>query len=471
MDTPPHVPMRFSPLQKALFDWLTVAVIATLVGNAINIVVHALTNPPWWCGEATAVSGITSYHGKNVGSLTNHQFQVYVIASVFLYSVLLITLVDSQSAPTLAHLITWITGLLLEVVLLVLTLLPWIGRSHRLSRWKIAALSLRLVRITLLSAVLGSYVVLRRVQRHRMADATSHEAHHHPHEGTGLLVNGNHTARDASRGYGANGGAGGSAPSGPPPPDPSDAQPRWSRPTTTPSKSWWEYIRGYSLFFPYLWPSESRRLQVMVIICFILVMLQRVVNAMVPHYVGVVTGILSGETLYLPWIPICIYALFRLLQGSSGILGALRSSLWIPVGQYSYQSLSTAAFEHVHSLSLDFHLGKRTGEVLSALSKGSSINTFLEQVTFQVVPMLVDLVVAIAYFLIAFDVYYALVVAIVTACYMYLTIRLAQWRADMRRQMVNASRDEDAVKCVFFVFFVFPSSFSPLDLSRSSTLW
>jgi ABC-type transport system involved in Fe-S cluster assembly fused permease/ATPase subunit len=88
-----------------------------------------------------------------------------------------------------------------------------------------------------------------------------------------------------------------------------------------------------------------------------------------------------------------------------GVLGALRSALWIPIGQYSYQALSTSSFEHVHSLSLDFHLGKKTGEVLSALSKGNAINNFLEQVSFQVVPMLVDLAVAVAYFLIKFDAY------------------------------------------------------------------
>ena len=60
--------------------------------------------------------------------------------------------------------------------------------------------------------------------------------------------------------------------------------------------------------------------------------------------------------------------------------------------------------------------------------------------------MLVDLGVAIAYFLIFFDAYYALVVAIVTFWYVYLTIRMAQWRAEIRRQMVNADREEDAVK-------------------------
>jgi ABC-type transport system involved in Fe-S cluster assembly fused permease/ATPase subunit len=95
--------------------------------------------------------------------------------------------------------------------------------------------------------------------------------------------------------------------------------------------------------------------------------------------------------------------MYRFLQGNMGLLGAARSALWIPIGQYSYQALSTSAFEHVHSLSLDFHLGKKTGEVISALSKGNAINNFLEQVSFQVAPMLVDLAVAIAYFMIKFD--------------------------------------------------------------------
>lgn len=222
----------------------------------------------------------------------------------------------------------------------------------------------------------------------------------------------------------------------------------WVRPTSVPSTSWWEYLSGYSLFFPYLWPSKSRRLQIVVVICFVLIILQRVVNVLVPYQVGVITNILSKNDgdFRVPWYDICLYILYRWLQGNQGLIGSLRSSLWIPVSQYSYMELSTAAFEHVHGLSLDFHLGKKTGEVLSALSKGSSINTFLEQVTFQVVPMLIDLCVAIVFLLIALDAYYALVVTIVTFCYLYVTVRMAQWRAEIRRQMVNASRQEDAVK-------------------------
>jgi ABC-type transport system involved in Fe-S cluster assembly fused permease/ATPase subunit len=175
-------------------------------------------------------------------------------------------------------------------------------------------------------------------------------------------------------------------------------------------------------------------------------------NILVPIQTGFVTNLLAekdyadGVKPQMPWLQICLLILYKLVQGQSGILGAARSVLWIPVAQYSYAALSTASFEHVHGLSLEFHLGKRTGEVLSALSKGAAINVFLEQVTFQVLPMLIDLGVAIVVFATAFDSYYSLTVSILTFWYLYLTIRLAQWRAEARREMINADREEDAVK-------------------------
>ena len=229
-----------------------------------------------------------------------------------------------------------------------------------------------------------------------------------------------------------------------------DSTEPWVRPTKTPTTNWWEYLSGYSLFFPYIWPTKSRQLQIVAVICFGLLVLQRVVNLLVPYQVGVITDSLSLSEgkLQVPWVHICLYIFYRWLQGGQGLIESVRSNLWISISQYAYMELSTAAFEHVHHLGLDFHLNKKMGEVLSALTKGSSINTFLEQVTFQVLPMFIDLGIAIGYFLIVFDAYYALAIAIMTFFYLYSTVKIATWRADMRRQMVNASRQEDAIKLV-----------------------
>ena len=52
--------LEVSPLQKVVFNWLSVAVITTFVGNAVNVIVHALTERGWWCGESVAVSKASS---------------------------------------------------------------------------------------------------------------------------------------------------------------------------------------------------------------------------------------------------------------------------------------------------------------------------------------------------------------------------------------------------------------------------
>lgn len=322
---------------------------------------------------------------------------------------------------------------------------PGYGRlREHMTQWEVAEVLTAVARITVLLALSGFYLIsaVSRNAKNREAQAASNvEA---SAESSSLLPDAgsqNGTANGQASGYGT-------AATGGKHKHTEGAPPGWERPTSTPSRSWWEYLKGYTLFFPYLWPTKDRKLQLALIMCFTIVILQRGINVLVPYEVGVITDILSGENgpVRMPWSSICLYIVYRVLQGNNGILGAIRSNLWIPISQYSYRELSVASFEHVHSLSLDFHLGKKTGEVLSALGKGSSINTFLESVTFQVVPMIIDLIVAIAYFLIAFDAYYALVVAVVTFWYIYLTIRMAQWRTEIRRQMVNADREEDAVK-------------------------
>lgn len=371
------------------------------------------------------------------------------------YALLLITLIDSRPSPTGAHLVTWAVALVIELVLLGSSFAlytsahrepkvgdPQGGELRRdMTEWEITEITLDIMRVGFLLALNGFYALFvylqgaRRRQDARDAEertALLHDDENHHHH------NGSSSAGPAN-GYGGTNGKVHGAP---------EVPAGWEKPKDSPSRSWWEYIRAYGIFLPYIWPHKDRMLQINFVICFAIVFVQRVVQIAVPYQAGRITNILAGGDgpVYMPWKAISLYIVYRIFQGSNGLLGAARQVLWIPIEQYSYREISVAAFEHVHMLSLDFHLGKKTGEVLSALGKGSSLNTFLESVTFNVLPMLVDLVVAIIYFLINFDAYYALVIGVVTFWYIYITIRMASWRADIRRQATNASREEDAVK-------------------------
>ncbi|KAF2654985.1 hypothetical protein K491DRAFT_599724 [Lophiostoma macrostomum CBS 122681] len=422
--------------QKRVFQWLSLAATLTFAANATNVIVHALyaRKENWWCGAHVVI---------------------YLVGSFFVYTLLLISLIDSTPSPTVVHFATWTVATALEIALLAMSFAIYTHphkepavdpprpkwRFH-MSEWEITEVAIDLLRIVFLLGLIGLFIVFVTLpQRKRKAEEAGSSSE------TQSLLGGD------SEGHVENGHANGSSygtvhPVGGKSPHTEGAPPAWSRPTGAPARSWWEYFKGYRVVFPYLWPSKDRRLQAVVVVCFLIVVCQRIVNLLVPDQIGNIVDELAGEhgERGNPWGAIMVFILFRFIQGSNGLLGALRSTLWIPVGQYSYRELSVAAFEHVHSLSLDFHLGKKTGEVLSALGKGSSINTFLEQVTFQVVPMLIDLALAIGYFLIKFDAYFALVISVVAFWYIYITIRMAQWRAEKRREMVNADREEDAVK-------------------------
>lgn len=407
----------------------------------------------------------------------------------------MISLVDTTPSPNIAHQLTWVIALILELILLGCTIAfdtsPHKANSLQIgdeqvrktaSKWEILEITIDGVRVIIIIFLIAFYVIFSLERSYKNGD-WSRRTSDQLDESAPLLVNGRANGNGHVHGQGAieNGaalepsredlehGASGETPGtntrgaledeniarddanrhATDGRKSLDEPPAFYKPTTAPNRTWWEYLKGYSLFFPYLWPSKSVRLQLIVVICFVLVVLQRIVNIAVPLQIGKVTNELSpkdGSSPEMPWLSISLLIAFKFLQGNSGILGAARSVLWIPISQYSYHALTTASFEHVHSLSLDFHLGKRTGEVLSALSKGNAINNFLEQITFSVLPMVFDLGVAIVYFGIAFDAYYALVVSIITFSYLYLTIRMARWRSEQRRQMTNLSREEEAVK-------------------------
>jgi hypothetical protein len=96
------------------------------------------------------------------------------------------------------------------------------------------------------------------------------------------------------------------------------------------------------------------------------------------------------------------------------------------------------------ALSLDFHLNKRLGEVMSALGKGSAMNTSLDSFAFQLFPMVFDPGVAALYFFILFDAFYPLIG--IMWSYFYTRFYMVQWRAKARRYMAAKDREMDARK-------------------------
>ncbi|KAI9167453.1 Heavy metal tolerance protein [Paramyrothecium foliicola] len=479
---------HFGPTAKNVFRTLAAGVFLTYVATGMAMLTHAFRYEDpfvWskqglsWAGEWTvvccdsmAICPIVLWKAANLGFAST---KVHVLGAVFFYLYILFSLFDWRKGPNIVHLIVWALALVGELVLFTTTLLAAFDcqngavqnseppkESGCNNGWVRTDLVLYFLRILLLLGLIGLYCAAWVRKVNRKTDRKAEEGR--SSESTPLL-NGYHRSYDSSIGPELNGrrtrgrsisnaakaaGVGCAR---------KDEQAAFYRPQKLPHKTWWEYLRGYSLFFPYLWPKDAVILQMHVHICFMLVMLQRMVNLAVPWQIG--NTVRAIETVVkelnddpakkftldmFPSRDVLLLGVLWILQGQSGLLGCLRSLLWIPVSQHSYRGLTTAAFNHVHSLSLDFHLSKRTGEVLSALNKGSAINSFLEQVTFQVFPMLIDLFVSITFFYVKYGPIYAQINLVDTCWYLYMTIKMASTRADQRREMTNADREEEAVK-------------------------
>ncbi|GAB0090608.1 ATP-binding cassette sub-family B member 6 [Sergentomyia squamirostris] len=202
-------------------------------------------------------------------------------------------------------------------------------------------------------------------------------------------------------------------------------------------KNSWKKIKTLA---PFLWPKKDCILQLRVIFCFVLLMGGRVINLYVPIYNKKIVDSLTEQPARFRYDWILIYVMFKFLQGggtgSMGLLNNLRSFLWIRIQQYTTREIEVELFRHLHNLSLRWHLGRKTGEVLRVMDRGTdSINNLLNYILFSIVPTIVDILVAVVFFITAFNGWFGLIVFLTMAFYIIATITVTEWRTKFQRLM------------------------------------
>ncbi|KAI1303394.1 Homocysteine S-methyltransferase 1 [Mortierella claussenii] len=235
----------------------------------------------------------------------------------------------------------------------------------------------------------------------------------------------------------------------------SSTQKDYKRPTTF--KEFYEHIKNLR---PYIWPSNSRKLQVHILLCLGLLVLGRFVNVLVPWQVANVVNALTKVSDGSPegrdengnprfvWKEIMVFIGLRALQSSIGLVDTLQGVLWIPVGQFNTRELAVKMFEHLLNLSLRFHLNRKTGEMLRVQDRGvSSIVTLLSSLLFNIIPCLIDIAVACIVLTRSFDIYFGIIVGVTMICYIYATILMTDWRTRYRRES-NALDNEVEARAV-----------------------
>ena len=190
-------------------------------------------------------------------------------------------------------------------------------------------------------------------------------------------------------------------------------------------------------------PKGNREMPFRICLAFIFLFLATIVTVYTPFLYGKAVDLVSeGKqvNLNLLWFVIGSYALARLGQV---FFDEAKEFVFARVAQKAVRGAALKAFQHLHSLSLAFHLNRQTGGLTRAIDRGSKgIEFLLRFAAFEIVPVLVELIAVGIVLWVTFGLLYAVVTVTTVLIYIIYTIKVTEWRIGIRRQMNIA--DENA---------------------------
>jgi ATP-binding cassette subfamily B protein len=201
--------------------------------------------------------------------------------------------------------------------------------------------------------------------------------------------------------------------------------------------------------WPYIWPSDRRDLKLRVVAAMVLLLLAKLATIAVPFTFKWATDALVGQGTpspdWLTWVvaaPIVMtiaYAGTRILMA---VLTQVRDGMFAKVAMHAVRRIAYRTFEHMHALSLRFHLERKTGGLTRVLERGrNAIETIVRMVILQLAPTVIELALIVAVLFYQFDWRYVAVIVVTVAFYMVFTYQATEWRIGIRRNMNESDSD------------------------------
>jgi ATP-binding cassette subfamily B protein len=193
-------------------------------------------------------------------------------------------------------------------------------------------------------------------------------------------------------------------------------------------RSDWVNIRA---LLPYLWEFQGR-----VLLALGCLILAKVANVGVPITFKALVDSLDTSKHATVFLPITLLLAYGLLKASNSLLNELRDSLFARVRYRAMRRLTTRTLAHLHSLSLRFHLERKTGAISRDLERGArSLSTLLNYLTFSILPVVVEFALVAVLLLTQYDWIFTLIVALSIAAYVAFTLAITNWRMEYRHSM------------------------------------
>ncbi len=194
---------------------------------------------------------------------------------------------------------------------------------------------------------------------------------------------------------------------------------------------------------PYLWPTGRRDLKIRVVLSITFLMLGIVVTTVSQQFFGAAVNAFgkTPQTAAL-WVVIALvasYALARLLMQA---FAQLRDGVFAPVQYHAMREVAVETFAHIHTLSMRFHLERKTGGLSRVIERGTrGIDNILSFALFSVFPIIFQVLIYAGMLLYTFNIWVALTAIVMVAAYSWFTVAVTRWRVAFRREMNQNDTD------------------------------
>ena len=201
---------------------------------------------------------------------------------------------------------------------------------------------------------------------------------------------------------------------------------RLPRPNNT-NRADWQTLRS---LVPYLLEFKWR-----VIVAMTLLIFSKLANVSVPLVLKEIIDAMD-KTKSVLVIPVFLIVGYGALRLFSTLFGELRDAVFANVTQRAIRRVALQVFEHLHSLSLRFHLDRQTGGVSRDIERGTrGIGFLLNFTLFNILPTLLEIGLVAAILLKKYNAWFAIITFITLVIYIAFTLFITEWRMVVRRTM------------------------------------
>jgi len=184
--------------------------------------------------------------------------------------------------------------------------------------------------------------------------------------------------------------------------------------------------------FPYIWEFRGR----VILALFALVISKLAIVGMpliLKEIVDSLDSALVKDAIALPVVLLLAYGGLRLI---ASLFNELRDAVFARVRYHAMRSISQRVLKHLFSLSLRYHLDRKTGGIIRDLERGTnSLSSILNYLVFNVIPTAAEFILVAIILLGQYEVRFAIVTFVTVIVYVGFTLAVTEWRMHFRHKM------------------------------------